>query len=126
MIRRGDIYYIKPAARSTPNGVDELTARPAIVVSNNKNNLYSDYIEIVFLTTRYKRKLPTHVEIASAPRPSTALCENIQTINVERLSNYVAKATAKEMREIDAALAISVGLDIYAAAGGLQCLKSAT
>lgn len=111
-IRRGDIYYINPSNRAVPNGTDEPTARPAIIVSNDSNNRHSDYIEVVFMTTRYKQPLPTHVEIKSADKPSTALCENINTIHIDRVGDYMTHLTDEEMDAMDAALAISIGISI--------------
>lgn len=111
-IRRGDIYYINPSSRAVPNGTDEPTARPAIIVSNDSNNRFSDYIEVVFMTTRYKQPLPTHVEIKSADKPSTALCESINTIHIDRVGNYMTHLTDEEMDAVNAALAISIGISV--------------
>ena len=109
-VRRGDIYYINPSSRTVPNGTNEPTARPAIIVSNDNNNKFSDYIEVVFMTTRYKNPLPTHVEIKSADKPSTALCENINTVHIDRIGDYMTHLTDEEIDAVNAALAISIGI----------------
>ena len=60
----------------------------------------------------YKRQklMPTHVRIKSSPIPSIALCEQIETVYKKRIGKYLAKATMDEMKQIDKALAVSIGL----------------
>lgn len=54
--------------------------------------------------------MPTHVRIKSSPIPSIALCEQIETVYKKRIGKYLAKATMDEMKQIDKALAVSIGL----------------
>ena len=113
-ISRGDILFIggeegytaKPdhAQQIGPNG------RPCIVVGNNKGNKYSPTIQVVYLTTKSKTWLPTHVRIDRSPRPSTALCENIDTIDKARFVSYIGRCTDMELKSLDKALGISIGL----------------
>lgn len=55
--------------------------------------------------------MPTHVRITSAPRESIALCEQINSVDTERIGNYCGHLTDKEMSEVDRALAVSLGID---------------
>lgn len=108
-VRRGDIFYVcRSEERAT--GSEQWADRPAVVVSNDKANQYSDIIEVVYLTGKTKTPLPTHVSII-AKIPSLALCEQITSVSKKRLGEYVKSCTTKEMREINKALAISLGLD---------------
>lgn len=104
---RGEIYYIclRPVV-----GSEQQAGRPAIIVSNDKNNTYSDTVEVVYLTTQPKTDLPTHVTIRSTTKVSTALCEQVHTVDTERISDYIATCTEQEMGAIDAALLVSLGL----------------
>lgn len=110
MFERGSIYYIESNKYGT-SGSEQASARPAIIVSNNKNNTYSTVVEVVFLTTQPKNDLPTHCEIYSTGKKSTALCEQIHSVSVERFGNYIGECTEQEMSMIDIALAISLGLN---------------
>ena len=107
MFYRGEIYYIEPAQKA---GSEQSSGRPAIIVSNDLNNKHSSVVEVVYLTTQPKTDLPTHVSIRSSTKPSTALCEQVHSISVDRLGNYIAMCTDNEMLMIDAALAISLNL----------------
>lgn len=86
-IKRGDIWYIESGYSV---GSEQRAGRPAIVVSNNRNNQYSGTVEVVYLTTQPKRDLPTHVTISSLSRESTALCEQITSVSTERFGSYRA------------------------------------
>ena len=106
--KRGEIYYIYPSGSEHES--EQVAGRPAIIVSNNKGNGFSPVVEVVFLTTKEKNPLPTHVEILSCKRPSIALCEQIDTVSKSRIGKYNGKCTDEEMHKIDKAICISVGI----------------
>ena len=106
-VHRGDIYYVEGTFGT---GSEIVKDRPAIIVSNNRGNRCSQIVEVVYLTTKEKAKIPTHVDIRSATFPSTAMCEQIFTVSKRRLLRRLGRATDQEMESIDKALRISVGL----------------
>lgn len=109
-IRRGDIYFVKDY--KTNVGSEQCGGRPAVVVSNDRCNRHSPVVEVVFLTSRAKHPLPTHVSISSAPQPSTALCEQVHSIDRSRFRGSLMGCVGKDtMNEIDRALLISLGLN---------------
>lgn len=108
-MKRGEIYYIDKAIPET--GSEQRAGRPAIIVSNDRNNQCSTTVEVVYLTTQPKTDLPTHVTIRSAPQISTALCEQVHTVAVERVGNYVGRCSDDEMYSVENALLISLGID---------------
>ena len=106
--KRGEIFYVMRDGMQT--GAEIYHGRPAILVSNDFLNATASVVEVVFLTTQPKKDMGTHVRITSTGRTSVALCEQITTVAVERLGNYIATASDKEMREIDDAIARSLSL----------------
>lgn len=113
-IRRGDIYYIRECAHT---GSEMCGNRPGIIVSNERNNVYSSTVEVVYLTTQGKKQLPTHVPIQTAKHPSTALCEQVTTVSKERINGYIGRLTLQERLAVDRALAISLELNQEATGG---------
>lgn len=108
--RRGDIFYVSPNPQARETGCEQwANNRPAIIISNNTGNHYSRVVEIVYLTTKQKKNLPTHVPV-KCERMSTALCETIYTIDKSRLGAYVRTLSDSEMQMIDNALLVSIGL----------------
>lgn len=109
-INRGDIWYIGNGYPAV--GSEQRPGRPAVVVSNQQNNRYGEVVEVIYLTTAPKRDLPTHVTIRSSGRVSTALCEQISTVSVERLGNYCGHVSDSELTAIENAMLISLGIQL--------------
>lgn len=107
-MKRGEIYYIQ---RRETVGSEIAGARPAVIVSNNALNDTSPVVEVVFLTTKPKKDMPTHVAIQSTGADATALCEQVCSVSRLLVGNYCATCTKEEMERIDTALLISLGLD---------------
>lgn len=107
LIKRGDIFYV---ASGHVTGSEQRAGRPAIVVSNDVNNEHSPTVEMVYLTTKPKRDSPTHVRIKSLSRESTAICEQITTVAIERLGKHNGRITQAEMIALESAMLVSLGL----------------
>ena len=107
-IKRGDIYYadLNPAVGSEQGGI-----RPVLVVQNDVGNCYSPTI----LTSKSKKKLPTHISIHSGEgniaMDSTVLLEQLRTIDKFRLQKYVGSISGETMDRIDRAMLVSLGLN---------------
>lgn len=126
---RGDIYYVNPNYSEV--GHEMWSGRPAIIVSSDDQNRRLSVVEVVYLTTRPKENLPTHVIVHATGRMSTAICEQITTVDKVRMKDGECRCTPKEMAMIDEALRSSLSLpsadrdadslDVLSA--GLQALR---
>ena len=111
-IKRGAVFYVKNDPKRPECGAEIWSDRPAVIVSNDKNNQHSPAVEIVFLTTKQKHAaLPTHVQVHSCGKIATALCEQVHTIDKERLGGFMGNLNVNEMRNISTAIAL--GLEIH-------------
>lgn len=109
-IERGDIFYVE--SMYNEEGSEQKSGRPAIIVSNDIGNKNGPIVEVVYLTTAPKNDMPTHVTIRSSTKPSTALCEQITTVAKTRLGSFVAQCTEAEMKNVEIACAISLGIEL--------------
>lgn len=107
-VRRGDIFYIANSKCYATNSSVE-AGRPGIVVSCDELNEHSPSVEVVYLTTKDKKPMATHVPILCKIN-STALCETIYTVSKDRLGDYVRTCSDKEMAEIDKGMLHSLGI----------------
>ena len=112
--KRGDVVFVRDYRQTI--GSEQDAARPAVIVSNDKANLFSPVVEVVFLTTQEKKPLPTHTTVLCKV-PSTALCEQITTISKERITGYIRTCTKTEMQAIDRCIKISLGITENPVAG---------
>lgn len=108
-MKRGEIYYISPKFDEV--GSEQRAGRPAVIVSNDKNNATSGTVEVVYLTTKPKDDRSTHVTTRSTGVLSTIICEQITTVSVERIGKRAGQLTEAELINLDTALAISLGID---------------
>lgn len=107
-MNRGEIYYI---TRPDQEGsLIHAAGRPAIIVSRQVLAQTSPVQQVVFLTTREKDDTPAHVRINSTGKPSTAICEQVDSVPVSAIGSRCAVCTLEEMEAIDAALMWCLGL----------------
>lgn len=106
---RGDVFYI--ANDMAVVSSEQRSSRPGIIVSNNLANRHSPTVSVVYLTSQKKKHLPTHVDVM-CKYPSTALCEQIQTVSKERLKFFIKHCTTSEMKKIDKAICCALDLTI--------------
>ena len=104
---RGDVFYVTTGAAV---GNEMHAGRPAVVVSNNMNNMFSPTVEVVYFTTKPKKALSTHVPVNSLPRKSTALCEQVTTVDRSRLGGFVCHVTDEELDQITKAIMVSLAI----------------
>lgn len=82
------------------NGLENYGIRPCVIVSNDANNKFSQTINVIPLTTQSKNPQPTHCIVASSKISSFALCENVTTVLVSRLTQKVGELNEFEKQNI--------------------------
>lgn len=112
-IKRGDMVYLntEPIVGSEQGG-----PRPAVVIQNDMGNKYSPTVIIAPVTTKAKKyNMPTHVCLTSKclQRESMVLLEQIKTVDKSRIESYIGTVSEEEMKMIDKALRISLGMGRY-------------
>jgi len=111
-VKRGDIFYadLSPVVGSEQGGI-----RPVIIVQNDVGNKYSPTVIVAAITSQInKAKLPTHVEISSEEyglnKDSVVLLEQIRTLDKKRLKEKIGHMTEADMKKVQDALVVSIGL----------------
>ncbi|HSN58660.1 MAG TPA: type II toxin-antitoxin system PemK/MazF family toxin [Clostridiaceae bacterium] len=112
IVKRGDIFYadLSPVIGSEQGGI-----RPVVIIQNDLGNRYSPTVIVTAITSQInKAKLPTHVEISSEVyglnKDSVVLLEQIRTVDKKRLREKIGHMTDEDMKKVQEALIISVGL----------------
>lgn len=113
-IKRGDIFFADLGQRENIHDAIQRGKRPVVIVSNNMANKYSPAITIVPLTTKNKHNLPTHVSFGLPNNGemihNTALCEQVQTINVSQLYYRIDVLEDDILRDISKCLEVALCL----------------
>lgn len=109
---RGDLYY---ANLNPVIGSEQAGYRPVLIIQNNTGNRYGRTVIVASLSCQleHKPKLPTHCYLQAGDalkKPSVVLLEQLRTIDKQRLNGYIGSLDQNCMKEVDHALAVSVGL----------------
>ena len=109
-MRRGEIYWV-----DIPNAIGHelMKDRPAIIVSCDALNDNSPVVQVVYCSASPKKELPEHITIRSTEQISTALCENVYTVDKSRVGRFVGRCTRREMEQVDLGLLSGLGLAQY-------------
>lgn len=93
--------------------------RPIVILSNDKNNQFCDFVHYVPLTSQMKRlDLPVHIEITSdfLVKPSMALCEQADREDKSDLVQFIdkkigciGKLSEYDMEQISYGVAVQFG-----------------
>ena len=113
MARRGDIYWLD---MSVGRGSEESGRRPVLIIQNDIGNQFSPTTIIAAITSQPRpRRYPFHVPFSSAESglriAGTVLCEQVLTVDQERLGGLAGGLPNDKMTEVDTALHRSLGLE---------------
>ena len=86
-------------------GSEQSGERPCLVIQNNILNATSNIVIIVPITSKRKKKLPTHYVLTNMKYPfligeNTVLCECIRSLSVKRLGKLVGQIEDDDLEAI--------------------------
>ena len=113
MVRRGEIYWLQLPPAS---GSEQAGRRPVLIVQNDVGNRASPTTIVAAITSRPRqRRYPFHIPFlgqeSGLPLDGAVLCEQIQTVDQQRLGSLAGALGPERMREVDQALHWSLGLE---------------
>ena len=115
IIKRGDLYFADLDSKAI--GSEQAGIRPVVIIQNNIGNIYSPTVIIAPITSRVeiKAKLPTHIILKSSAKrlkkKSMILVEQIRVIDKMRLGSYIGALDSAELKALDKALIIALGIE---------------
>lgn len=113
VLKRGDIYYADLSGIEQLVGCEQSGNRPVLIIQNDKGNKHAPTTIVAILTSKRKKKLPTHVilsDFSGLPFVSEVCLEQIKTIDKARLGNYRGNIGEEKMQEVEKAIMASVGI----------------
>lgn len=116
LIRRGEIYWVNlslPSKEEKNKGIiHELRGpHPAVIISNNQQNLFSPLITIIPLTSQLDKIYPFEIETNLNNRKGKILTDQITTIDKKRLGNYLGHLDKSTMKQIQEALHLTLAFE---------------
>ena len=110
---RGQLYY---ADLSKGVGSEQEGYRPVLIIQNDVGNKYSPTVIVAVVTNKggEKPKLPPHYlreeNTVGLTAPSIVRLGQLRTLDKRRWERYIGGVDSCHIREINRALAVSVGL----------------
>lgn len=112
--RRGELYWVdwSPARGSEASG-----RRPALIVQRDAGNLAVSYPNTVIVAVSSQgHEIPLHVRLRpnrenGLRNVSFVKCEQIFTIAKERLGDRIGRLTVAEIRRVEDAIRLNLGLE---------------
>lgn len=110
---RGDVWFAELGEH--PGTSVQEGCRPVLIISNEMNNLHSETVTIIPMTSKLKKSyLPTHVSLERADcpnlEPSMVLAEQLTTIGKNALRNFVGRIGVQKILEIEEATRVHLGI----------------
>jgi len=108
---RGQIWFV---SLDPVMGHEMGKKRPALVVSNDRNNLFADTVTVLPITSKTERVYPFEVflprEETNLPKDSKVKCNQIRTVDKKRLANFVGSLSSERLKDVEQALLIHLGI----------------
>src|SRR5919112_644170 len=100
-LRRGEVYWVdfEPA-----RGGEIRKQRPSIIVSNDVANRILNRVQVVPLTSSIGRVYVSEAIVQVNGVPHKAMADQIRTVTLQRISNYVATLSAADMIAVEYAI----------------------
>lgn len=104
---RGEVWWVRfPSAE----GGEIRKTRPALIVSHDAANRHLNRVQVVPLTSRIERVFPSEAVVELNGRRSKAMADQVTTAAKSRLLRPAGRLSPADMREVDRALALQLGL----------------
>ncbi|MBP3887522.1 MAG: type II toxin-antitoxin system PemK/MazF family toxin [Cellulosilyticum sp.] len=105
-----DIVYVRELGSFV--GSMQHFDRPAIILQNNKGNIFSRTVIVAMITSNTKRTdIPTHVLLKNYKlwKPSMVMLEQIFTIDKSLIAEKIDHLRVEDCIKVDAAMLVSLG-----------------
>ncbi len=108
---RGEIWLV---SLEPVTGHEIGKTRPALVISNDKNNKFSDTITMLPITSKTEKIYPFETLITKEesvlPKDSKVKSNQIRTIDKKRLVKYMGKLQKAKLKEVESAVLIHLDI----------------
>lgn len=105
--RRGEVYWV---ALDPVVGTEIRKTRPAVIVSNDSCNTYGARVVVLPITSNVDSLYPGEARIQLKGKPARALGDQVRSIDKVRLGSRLGRLNQTEIRAVDDALRITLGL----------------
>jgi mRNA interferase MazF len=107
--RRGEIYWV---ALDPAVGTEIRKTRPAVVISNDSLNQFGFRVVVLPVTSNVTSHYPGEARIQIRGAPARVLGDQLRSIDKVRLKSRVGTLSPDELRDVEDAVRITLGLPL--------------
>ena len=106
-MKRGEVWWVNfdPSI-----GTETRKIRPAILVSNNSANTHLNRVQVVPLTSNTGKCYPSEALVTLNGAENKAMADQLATVDKQRLQNCVGSISNKDMKLVERAIKVQLGL----------------
>jgi mRNA interferase MazF len=106
-MKRGEVWWVTfdPAV-----GGEIRKQRPAVIVSNDAANKHLNRVQVIPLTSQITKVYPSEALVTFAGKQGKAMADQLTTVSKLRLVNRGGELDPAEMRRVEQAIKIQLGL----------------
>jgi mRNA interferase MazF len=107
-MKRGEVWWVMASAAAT--GGEVRKRRPGVIVSNDAANEHANRVQVVPVSSKTAKLYPCEAIITIQGRAGKAMADQVATVAKERLDGHMDTLSADEMRQVEKALRLQLGL----------------
>jgi mRNA interferase MazF len=106
-IKRGDVFWVK---LDPTIGSETKKTRPVVVISNDIQNDIGVRLIVAPITSNINKIYPFEVLLEIADKQGKAQLDQIRTIDIKRLGEFIISLSYEEVQKIDLSLKLVLSL----------------
>jgi mRNA interferase MazF len=106
-MKRGEVWWVMASVTA---GSEVRKRRPGVIVSNDAANEHANRLQVVPVSSKTEKVYPCEALVTIQGRAGKAMADQVATVDKKRLDGHMDTLSAEEIRQVERALRLQLGL----------------